>query len=109
MTAGSILVEHRRDNNLDRFDLVYPILFNYGHGLEAAIKWVLDQYGRYAEIETYKKDHNLDRLWKVCRQVIVEVGGQVEDDEALKVVEKIVHEFHSLDPESYSFRYSTTK
>jgi hypothetical protein len=109
MTAGTVLVEYCKDENIDRFDLVYPILFNYRHGLEAAIKWVLDRYGRYAEIETYEKDHNLYRLWKVCRQVTVEVGGEGEDDEALNVVEKIVHEFHSLDPESFSFRYSTKK
>jgi hypothetical protein len=41
--------------------------------------------------------------------VIVEVGGQGEDDETLKIVEKIVQQFHSLDPESFSFRYSTKK
>jgi hypothetical protein len=109
MTAASVLVEHCKNNDVSRFDLVYPILFNYRHGLEAAIKWVLDRYGRYAAIKTYEKDHNLHKLWKVCRQVIEEVGGQGGDDEALNAVEKIVHEFHSLDPESFSFRYSTKK
>jgi len=109
MTAASVLVERCKNNDVSRFDLVYPILFNYRHGLKAAIKRVLDRYGRYTAIETYDKDHNLHKLWKVCRQVIEEVGGQGGDDEALNAVEKIVHEFHSLDPESFSFRYSTKK
>ena len=93
MTAASVLVERCKNNDVSRFDLVYPILFNYRHGLEAAIKWVLDRYGRYTAIETYEKDHNLHKLWKVCRQVIEEVGGQGGDDEALDAVDKIVHEF----------------
>ncbi len=91
MTAASVLVERCRNNDVSRFDLVYPILFNYRHGLKAAIKRVLDRYGRYTAIETYDKDHNLHKLWKVCRQVIEEVGGQGGDDEALNTVEKIVH------------------
>lgn len=31
-----------------RFGLLYPISFNYRHGLEVAIKWTLDRYGRYS-------------------------------------------------------------
>ena len=42
MTAGSVLVDYCKDDNVDRFDLVYPILFNYRHGLETAMKWVLN-------------------------------------------------------------------
>jgi hypothetical protein len=109
MLTGSVLVDYCKDDNVDRFDLVYPILFNYRHGLETAIKWVLNHYGRYAAIAAYKTDHDLFNLWKVCRQVIIEVGSEGEDDEALNAVEKIVHEFHAVDRGSFSFRYSTNR
>jgi hypothetical protein len=108
MKAGALLVEQATDS-VDRFDLVYPIIFNYRHGLEAAIKWVLDQYGRYAGVASYERNHKLLDLWKPCRLVIEQVGGGPSDDEALNVVEELVTEFDSIDPGALSFRYSTTK
>jgi hypothetical protein len=107
MAAGEILVERAADS-VDRFDLIYPIIFNYRHGLEVAIKWVLDHYGRYASIGRYEKNHKLLDLWKPCRLVIEQVGGPGDND-ALNAVEEIVTEFDSIDPGALSFRYSTTK
>jgi hypothetical protein len=108
MKAGAVLVERAMKSEHDRHHLVYPIIFNYRHGLEVAIKWVLDRYGRYAAIYDYEKDHRLDKLWRACKQVIVEFSGD-GPDEAVEVVEKIVLEFHQLDPSSFAFRYSTNK
>ena len=106
MLAAAALVERcLRDQDKSHY-LIYPILFNYRHGLELAIKWVLNRYGRHAAIEGFKRDHNLRTLWKVCRHVIEEVGGP-SDDGSLEVVEGIVNEFHSIDPNSFAFRYAT--
>ena len=66
MMAGAVLVEQALHLEHERFGLLYPILFNYWHGLEVAIKWTLDRYGRYSAIETYDKNHNLDTR-KGCR------------------------------------------
>ena len=108
MRAGAVLVESCLADPSKCHELIYPVLFNYRHGLELAIKWVLDRYGRYAAIEEYELNHDLARLWKSCRQVIEEVGGS-GGEEALEVVEGIVCEFHTLDPKSFAFRYSRDK
>jgi hypothetical protein len=89
---------------------VYPILFCYRHGLELAIKWNIDRYGRYASIpkEEDYAHHNLWQLGQACRKVILEVGSDGETD-ALLAVEQVVKDFHDLDKGSFSFRYSTDK
>jgi len=109
MRAGAILVEEsRRDGTGRSDDLLYPILFCYRHGLEVAMKWILTQYGRYASVEC-EATHDLWRLWQACKKVIIDVGGNVDGDGATSVVERIVKEFHDLDPGSFSLRYSTDK
>ena len=77
MKARAALVQRAMENRDERHYLIYPILFTYRHGLEVAIKWVLDRYGRYAAIDGYEKDHRLDKLWRTCRQVIVEFSGDI--------------------------------
>jgi hypothetical protein len=108
MRAGAVLVERCLADPQHGHELIYPILFNYRHALELEIKWVLDRYGRYAAIQEFERNHNLAKLWKVCRQVIEEVGGPSEEG-TLEAVEGIVLEFHALDPSSFAFRYSTDK
>ena len=108
MKAAGLLVDHCKVNDIDRHGLVYVILFNYRHGLEIAIKWILDQYGSYAGITNYKKDHDLNSLWNLCRETIVSIGG-LGDGVSLEVVDSIVDEFHSIDASSFSFRYATSK
>lgn len=105
MSAGAALVDHCARDSVARFDLAYPILFNYRHGLEAAMKWVLDLYGQYAGLPIYKRDHDLRELWTKCRNVIETLSGR-GGVEALEAVEALVNEFHDLDPGSLSFRYS---
>jgi hypothetical protein len=109
MKAGAALIDQCKtaENRTDRHELVYPILFCYRYGLELAIKWIIDRYGRYASIP--KEDHihhNLLQLWRVCKQVILEVGSDGET-EALLAVEQVVKDFHDIDRASFSFRYST--
>src|SRR5690349_12076247 len=41
MRAGAALVEGSERDTADRHFLVYPILFNYRHGLELAIKYII--------------------------------------------------------------------
>lgn len=111
MTAGATLVERcqRSDNPLERHELVYPILYCYRHGLELAMKWIISQYGKYAQIpQDDHQHHDLWSLWQVCKKVILEVGSD-GGNEALNAVEQIVKDFHDLDRGSFSFRYSTDK
>ena len=108
MLAGEKLVEACLLDNHQRHYLIYPILFNYRHGIEIAMKWTLNRYGRFASIYDYDKNHRLVDLWRACKIVMAEVGGD-EDQEADKTVECVIREFDRIDPGSFSFRYAETK
>jgi hypothetical protein len=59
MTAGAALIDEAERRPHDRYTLVYPILFNYRHGLESAMKWTIEQYGSLANIALDALDHDL--------------------------------------------------
>ena len=109
--AGAVLIDECTRDSVDRHFLIYPILFNYRHGLELAMKWIVDNYGSYAGVRLTEDElnHDLLGLWKYCKQVIVGVGSEGEDDEALRIVEQIVKDFHDLDKSAMAFRYSTNR
>jgi hypothetical protein len=111
MRAGAVLVEATVRASVDRHWLVYPILFNYRHGLEVAMKWIIDQYGRNAQLRLNPEDRNHDllTLWKLCKRVIVDITSEDEDDDGLRSVEQIVLEFHKLDRTAMALRYSRDK
>jgi hypothetical protein len=106
MTAGAALIDEAERRPIDRSVLVYPILFNYRHGLEAAMKWTIERYGGYFEIGLDEKDHNLWTLWVVCKKILIEADG---DDDDILVVEQIVKDFHEVDKYAMAFRYSKNK
>jgi len=110
MRAGAALVAECERSPHDRHFLVYPILFNYRHGLELAIKWIIDVYGRYASVylEPDDRNHDLWSLWLQCKKVILEVGGD-DVTGSVKAVEQIVKDFHDCDKGAMSFRYSRHK
>src|SRR5262245_10321655 len=43
--AGLIELSTREGYEHERHFVVYPILFNYRHGLELAMKWIIVMYG----------------------------------------------------------------
>jgi hypothetical protein len=108
MTAGAALIDEAERRSHDRHALVYPILFNYRHGLEIAMKWTIEMYGRLAEVRLDEPDHNLLSLWKKCRRILESVERR-DEDEALDAVERIVKDFHEIDKSAMAFRYSTNK
>src|SRR5215218_701822 len=55
MRAGAALVDECQREAVDRHFLVYPILFNYRHGLEVAMKWIIDRYGGNAGVSLGEK------------------------------------------------------
>jgi hypothetical protein len=89
----------------ERHSVVYPILFNYRHGLELKLKWFVVMYGG-SGIEGIADTHNLWKLWKRCRAIVDEYrsGGKEADD----AIEQIVKDFHDLDKQGITFRYGWT-
>ena len=108
MTAGAALIDEAQRRPHDRDMLLYPILFNYRHGLEAAMKWTIERYGRLAHVELDVLDHDLWSLWKKCMAILTAVPTS-DDDEPLKVVEQVVRDFHGLDKHAVALRYSKNK
>lgn len=107
MTAGAALIKVCEQDRYERHFLIYPILFNYRHGIELAMKWVVARYGRYSSIEIGNiEHHNLWDLWKLCKTIIIAVGSQ---DESIAVVEQVIKDFHDLDKSALAFRYSRNK
>ena len=107
MAAGAALIEEVRRQPHSGNLLLYPILFNYRHGLELAMKWIIEYHGAFSGVRLDKKDHDLWALWKKCK-LILELTGPTED-EALAAVEQIVKDLHDLDEGGLSFRYSKDK
>jgi hypothetical protein len=111
MRAGDALVDEAERDPTERHFLIYPILFNYRHALELAIKWTVEQYGGYVDIylSADEKDHNLWKSWQLCKEVIVKIGGIGVGEDGFAGVEQIVKDFHELDRDGTAFRYSRTK
>jgi hypothetical protein len=105
MTAGAALIDEAERRPHDRNTLVYPILFNYRHGLEVAMKWTIEQYGSVANVALDALDHDLWSLWKKCKAILLAVPTP-DADESLKSVEQMVKDFHDLDKEAIALRYS---
>ncbi len=107
MRAGDILISACEEDNSESHSLIYPILFNYRHAIELALKWIIKIYGRYSTVRTDDLEHhNLWKLWCLCRKIIVELGSE---DEAILAVEQIIKDFHDLDRSGQTFRYSHSK
>jgi len=110
MTAGAALIDEAERRPHQRYTLVYPILFNYRHGLEIAMKWTIDMYGGLANVQlgSDDRDHDLWSLWKLCKKVLA-AASPPDGDDRLLAVEQIVKDFHDLDKNGVALRYSKTK
>ena len=108
MRAGSILIEACERDPFDRPDVIYPIFYSYRHGLELAMKWIVNDYGTHAGVVLPERNHNLWKIWQDCRSVIVNIGA-ADSTGDLPVIEQHVKDFHDLDGAGLSFRYSVDK
>jgi len=109
MNAGALLIKACQDDDQhERYSLIYPILFNYRHALELAMKWIIARYGHYSSVKIGNiQHHNLWQLWKVCRKIIG--SDDNGDNEAVSAVEQVIKDFHDLDKQAFAFRYSRDK
>jgi hypothetical protein len=104
MRAASMLVDASKGDRPERAILIYPILFNYRHAIELAMKWVITMYGPHSRIQIADiEHHDLWQLWKTCRDVIVDISG---DDATVPFVEQVIKDLHDIDKAAQAFRYS---
>lgn len=104
MRAGAALIDTCDEDTHERHFVVYPILFNYRHGIELAMKWIVTMYGGTGIDDI--AHHDLWKLWKLCKGVVEECGS---NDGSVDIVEKIIKEFHDFDKTALAFRYWADK
>jgi hypothetical protein len=107
--AGKLLAEECERRPFEVNYLIYPMMFNYRHGLEVAMKEIISEYGAAVNVSlSDDKDHNLLELWKLYKLMSDELSPQGGDG-ADKAVGLVIQDFHELDRSAVAFRYSTNK
>jgi len=89
--------------------VVYPLVFLYRQGLELQLKLMLPLARRLAD-EYPKSDHGhgLMPLWGELRSLLISVGVPSDDKEVV-ATEVFIRQLDEVDPQSFAFRYATSK
>lgn len=106
--AGDLIVAAAQTEGQYADDLLFPVAHLYRHHLELMLKELVHLglgLGSLRGCEDILGDHNLHKLWNKAKQLIKEVCPDSPDDD-LKAAEKMILEFHKLDPTSQAFRYA---
>ncbi len=102
--AADRLVAHAAAETAERDTLVFPIIFNYRQFLELSLKYLISTYGRAVGVDPIWDSHDLSKLWPRFEAVLAGFGLEDEDG-ATAAVGRIVAEFSTVDPRSFSYRY----
>ena len=106
MRAADLLVASCENDRYESATLVYPILYNYRHAIELALKWIIMKFGEYASVEAGDYEHHdLWKLWRVYKEIVLELGS--DDGNTLAVVEQVVKDFHDLDKSEHPLAGNT--
>lgn len=109
--AADLAVEHALSTGHDQDYLVYPIVFGYRQYLELRLKGLVRDASRLLdEADPSPKlmgGHRLSPLWAVVRPLLDRIFSGGSDQ--LDRIGDRVNEFEAMDPDSFAFRYATTK
>lgn len=87
--------------------LVYPILFNYRHYIELALKQIISQAHELLGIdEPPPRTHKLTSLWNAAEAALGQAVSDACDE--FPSVRACLERFDQLDPNSEGFRYPVT-
>lgn len=113
--AGDLLLQHALRAGKQHI-LVYPIIFLYRHYIELQLKEIIMNNRSYlGKSEVFPKYHNIDRLWEICKQDLMEIDKPLVEQLSQKRYEEIMGQYDALgkdlsqfsqwDPDSQHFRY----
>lgn len=105
--AGDICIQTALEEPHDRQSLVFPVLFNYRHYIELALKGIIEEHGASAGVSLGTKNHKLPDLWERFMKIATTFGNDPSDVAAL-AVGACIAEFDSVDTNSTAFRYAKT-
>ena len=114
--AADIIISYIQDGKINVHPDMYffPIAYLYRHGIELFLKKLIRhgiQLQTLREDKKLKKtmvDHNLYPLWNKVRIVLEKVWPNGDKND-LKNVERLIQEFHNIDPSGQSLRYPKDK
>lgn len=85
--------------------LVYPIVYSLRHAVELALKQVIWAGRRLIDVaDDFPDDHDLGRLWAVCRPILQKIWTR-SDDDSFTQVEATIRKLCAIDPIGEGFRY----
>ena len=108
MQAGAALIDACSEDSPARDSLIYPALFNYRHGIEVAMKFILACHEEEPPADETEPGHNLWKLWKRCKEIILEAVPE-DSDGSIAAVEQVIKDLHDVDKGAQAFRYSEDK
>jgi hypothetical protein len=91
----------------DQDFLVYPIVFNFRHYLELALKHLIIKTRQLADIPPeFDSRHDLRDLWKECRPLIEQAwADEPWDSKQLDTIGTKIDVLGAVDERSFAFRY----
>ncbi len=94
------------DNNM----LVYPLIFLNRHFLELRLKELISglNFTLYHEYK-FPDGHCLKTLWDTFKTLLLQLKESSIKKEDFSNTERLIKEFISIDPQSFSFRYPVDK
>jgi len=110
--AADLAVEHVLLTRNDQDHLVYPVVFGYRQYLELRLKGLLRDASCLLDKVTPSPkllgNHKLSPLWNELHPLLETIFGNDQSEQRRLIGERI-EEFSEMDPDSFSFRYATTK
>jgi len=105
--AGDVLIKQVLSERSDRDNLVFPVLFNYRHYIELALKAIIEEHGPFAGVAPRSNNHRLPVLWDAFLQVAIKFQNDPTDAAAV-AVGQCIGELAAIDANSTTFRYAKT-
>lgn len=108
--AGDRLVEFVLANARGQDILIYPIVFLYRQYVELRLKEIIRE-GRILleEGSDFPKHHKIWDLWCIAKKISIKALENENEPPVLDYAEHVIKEFSQIDPDSFAFRYPTTK
>lgn len=117
--AGDLLLKYALRSGRQHV-LVYPIIFLYRHYIELQLKEIIVNNRSYlGKSEPFPDYHNIDRLWEICKQDLIDIDEPLLNQLDQKRYEEILSQYDALgkdvsqfsqwDPDSQHFRYPVDK
>ena len=108
--AGDRLVEFVLAKIQDQDVLIYPIVFLYRQYIELRLKEIIREGQILLEKgNDFPTHHKIWDLWCMAKEIVIKAFENASKLPDLKYAEHVIKEFSRIDPDSYYFRYPTTK